>query len=313
MRCTRFSVMRIAASGTDSARARSRVRGGRKRSAAISSRACCHTRSSCADSVARCVGRRSHGPSCSTAPRRNSDSTTARNAATRRPARRRHAQPLKLQPRLIRRRRVMRGQTLTTPPRNASSVAGDISRSPTATAGRGRKHRTAGRLRARRYAGAVGPPRRQCQQRAQCSRRIRLIQRRQLREPLRRAPAAPRRKRIDHHAAADGARRRRIAQHQPIARQRTDRPIQRQPREHGARLVRSDRHPAPRPAPSHAPRRDADAPAHRHATRAPPPRSSESRMSKRAVGACTSGCSTQSPRVTASFDSRGPVTFSATR
>jgi hypothetical protein len=55
-----------------------------------------------------------------------------------------------------------------------------------------------------------------------------------LREPFGRAPATPGRERIDHHTAADGARRRRIAQYQLIARERTDRPIERQAREHRA-------------------------------------------------------------------------------
>jgi len=65
-----------------------------------------------------------------------------------------------------------------------------------------------------------------------------LVQGGQLRPPLRRAPSASRRKRIDHHAAADGARCRRVAQHQPIARQRADRTVERQARQH--RVTRLD-------------------------------------------------------------------------
>ena len=172
---------------------------------------------------------------------------------------------------------------------------------------------TAGdRLRERTYSDAFGPTGRQRQQRAQCVGRIRLVQRRELREPFRCAPPASRREWIDHDATADGSRRRRVAQHQPVARQRTDGAIERQPCQHRAAwfdpfgVQRRD---------TRGHMRGAEMQMHRRigAQRADSSASNVSRTSKRAVGACTAGCSTQSPRVTASFDKRGPVTFSAAR
>ena len=66
------------------------------------------------------------------APKRRLDDDAKRRR--RRPSRGRHAQPFELQPRLIRRRRMMRGEALHHTGTQRVERAGVISRSPTATA-----------------------------------------------------------------------------------------------------------------------------------------------------------------------------------
>ena len=159
----------------------------------------------------------------------------------------------------------------------------------------------------------ISPTRRDRQQPAQRVRGVASLERVELCQSLWGPPPAPWRKRVQDDPAPDRARRRGIPQDDPVPRQSANR----------LRQCRAGSAPPP-PAPA-----DSRSSSETRAIACAAPKcrctcvscrsalgasaSNVIRASRAAVGAWISGCRTQSPRVTMSFESFGPVMFRATR
>ncbi len=224
----------------------------------------------------------------------------------------RDAKPFELQPGLIRRRDVILGQTA----HHVMTQHFQRCRGHQQVGHRSRRQRRLrglGQIARAHELHPVGPPGWQRKQRVQCLCGVNTIERRQLGKPLWRASPPPGRKRIDDRPPADRAGGGRVAQHEPVTCQRADRPVQRQSRQH--RAVRLDpvagkrrnacRHVCGAKVQVHRSIRRATGAAPRRATRGAHPCAWSGHAHRDAA--------TQSPRVTASFDSRWPVTLTATR